>query len=163
MKTYSPKKSDIRPVWHVIDAQGQVLGRLAARIAHVLQGKGRPTYSPHMDMKDYVIVVNAERVRVTGKKLRDKVYYHHSGYPGGLKETTLGDMLKRHPTRVIEKAVRGMLSHSPRGRQLYRHLKVYAGPEHPHQAQVIGGERASQERAGAAPPRSSPAAPSSGA
>jgi len=141
MKTYTLKKGEIQKDWHVIDAQGQILGRLAARIAHLLRGKHKPTYSPHLDMGDYVVVINAEKVRVTGKKLREKIYYRHSGYPGGLKATTLEEMLRKQPTRVIEKAVWGMLPHNRLGRKLLRHLKVYAGPEHPHQAQVKASQK----------------------
>lgn len=144
MRTYSLKGADIRREWHVLDAADQTLGRLATRIAHLLRGKHKPTYSPHLEMGDYVIVVNASRVRVTGKKLQDKVYYRHSGYHGGLKTITLGDLLAKRPTRVIEAAVRGMLPHNRLGRKLLRNLKVYAGPDHPHEAQV----KASQKQAG---------------
>jgi large subunit ribosomal protein L13 len=135
-KTYSLKAKEIEKDWHVIDATGQTLGRLASRVAHLLMGKHKPTYTPHLDMGDYVVVINAEKVRVTGKKLTDKVYYRHSGYMGGLKMRTLREMLERRPTRVVELAVRGMLPHNRLGRRLYRHLKVYAGPDHPHTAQV---------------------------
>jgi large subunit ribosomal protein L13 len=142
MRTYSLKAADIRREWHVMDAADQTLGRLATRIASLLRGKHKPTYSPHLEMGDYVIVVNASRVRVTGKKLEDKVYYRHSGYHGGLKTITLGDLLAKRPTRVIEMAVRGMLPHNRLGRKLFGNLKVYAGPDHPHEAQV----KASQEQ-----------------
>jgi len=141
MRTFSLKGGDISRDWLVIDAADQTLGRLAARIARLLRGKHKPTYSPHLEMGDYVIVVNAARVRVTGKKLRDKVYYRHSGYPGGLKSITLGELMATRPTRAIETAVRGMLPHNRLGRKLLRNLKVYAGPEHPHEAQVKGGQR----------------------
>jgi large subunit ribosomal protein L13 len=136
MKTYSLKGAEIEKRWHVLDADGQALGRLATRVANLLMGKHKPTYSRHLDMGDYVVVVNAEKIRVTGNKLRDKKYYRHTGYMGGIKETTLGKVLQRRPGRVIEMAVRGMLPRNRLGRQLYRHLKVYAGPDHPHQAQV---------------------------
>lgn len=135
-RTYSLKAKEIEKDWHVVDATGQSLGRLASQVARLLMGKHKPTYSPHLDVGDYVVVVNAEKVRVTGKKLTDKTYYRHSGYMGGLKKTTLREMLQRRPTRVVELAVRGMLPHNRLGRKLYRHLKVYAGPDHPHEAQV---------------------------
>jgi len=138
-KTYSLSAKDIEKSWHVIDATGQTLGRLSTRVATLLMGKHKPAYSPHLDMGDFVIIVNAEKVRVTGKKLDDKIYYRHTGYMGGLKETPLGDMLQRHPGRVIELSVRGMLPRNRLARHLLRHLKVYAGPEHPHEAQVNGG------------------------
>ncbi len=135
-KTYSLSARDIQKSWHVIDADGQTLGRLSTRVASLLMGKHKPTYSPHLDMGDFVIVVNAQKVRVTGKKLDDKIYYRHTGYMGGLKETPLGDMLQRQPRRVIELSVRGMLPRNRLARHLLRHLKVYAGPDHPHEAQV---------------------------
>jgi len=135
-KTYSLSAKDIDKAWHVIDATGQTLGRLSTRVAGLLMGKHKPTYSPHLDMGDFVIIVNAERVRVTGKKLDDKIYYRHTGYIGGLKETTLSDMLGRNPRRVIELSVRGMLPRNRLSRRLLGHLKVYAGPDHPHEAQV---------------------------
>ena len=137
-KTYSLSARDIEKSWHVIDASGQTLGRLSTRVAGLLMGKHKPTYSPHLDMGDFVIVVNAQKVRVTGKKLDDKIYYRHTGYMGGLKETPLGDMLQRKPRRVIELSVRGMLPRNRLARHLLRHLKVYAGPDHPHEAQVNG-------------------------
>jgi large subunit ribosomal protein L13 len=136
MKTYSLRAGDIDKAWHVIDADGQTLGRLATRVGALLQGKHKPSYTPHLDMGDFVVVVNASRVRVTGNKLDDKIYYRHTGYMGGLKETPLRDMLERHPDRVIEKAVKGMLPRNKLARHLLRHMKVYAGPEHPHAAQV---------------------------
>jgi large subunit ribosomal protein L13 len=142
MRTFSLKGGDISRKWLVIDAADQTLGRLAARIARLLRGKHKPTYSPHLEMGDYVIVVNAARVRVTGKKLNDKLYYRHSGYPGGLKSVTLGELMATRPTRVIEAAVRGMLPHNRLGRKLVRNLKVYAGPEHPHEAQVKACQKA---------------------
>jgi len=140
MKTYSTKPSDIKRDWHVIDAEGETLGRLASKIAQLLKGKHKPEYVPHLDTGDHVIVVNAEKIRVTGKKLVDKTYYRHSGYPGGLHETKLGKMIDTHPTRVIELAVRGMLPHNALGRQMFRKLNVYAGPDHPHVAQINWGE-----------------------
>ncbi len=143
-KTYSLKKAEIHKAWHVIDASGQTLGRLSTEVAGLLMGKHKPTYSPHLDMGDFVVVVNAEKIRVTGKKLDDKIYYRHTGYVGGLKETTLGDMLQRKPRRVLELSVKGMLPRNKLGRHLLGHLKVYAGPEHPHEAQV----RASDKRQG---------------
>ena len=140
-KTYSLKQGEIDKAWHVVDADGQTLGRLSTEVARLLMGKHKPTYTSHLDMGDFVIVVNAERIRVTGKKLDDKIYYRHTGYVGGLKETTLGDMLKRKPRQVIEKAVKGMLPRNKLARHQLGHLKVYAGPDHPHQAQVRGAEK----------------------
>jgi len=136
MKTYSLKASEIDKAWHVVDAAGQTLGRLSTQVAALLMGKHKPTFSPHLDMGDFVVVVNAEKVRLTGKKVQDKIYYRHTGYMGGLKETTLGEMLARKPGRVIELAVRGMLPRNRLSRHRLRHMKVYAGPEHPHEAQV---------------------------
>ena len=136
MKTYTLKGKEITKDWLVVDATGQILGRLATRVASLLLGKHKPTYSPHLDMGDYVVVVNAGKVRVTGKKLSDKVYYRHTGYMGGLKAITLERMLATHPERVIKAAVKGMLPKNRLSRHLLRHLKVYAGPEHPHEAQV---------------------------
>lgn len=141
MKTYSPKASEIVRRWHVIDASGQTLGRLATQIAQLLKGKHKPYYVPYMDVGDFVVVVNAEKVRVTGDKLQQKYYYRHSGYPGGLRSVSLATQLKTHPTRVIEHAVRGMLPHNALGRAMYRKLKVYAGPTHPHEAQVAQQEK----------------------
>ncbi|HEY4718095.1 MAG TPA: 50S ribosomal protein L13 [Anaerolineales bacterium] len=131
-KSYYPKASEIGSQWHLVDASGQNLGRLATRIAGVLLGKHRPNYTPGVDLGDFVIVTNCEKVTVTGNKLVEKIYQRHSGYPGGLKETTLRRMLRTHPERVIESAVRGMLPHNKLGRQLIKKLKVYAGPQHPH-------------------------------
>lgn len=136
MKTYAVKAAEIQRQWHVIDASGQILGRLASRIAQVLLGKHKPTYSPHLNAGDFVIVVNAAKIRVTGSKPSQKIYYRHTQYPGGLRSVVLAKMLATHPTRVIEHAVRGMLPHNSMGRALMRRLKVYAGPAHPHQAQV---------------------------
>jgi large subunit ribosomal protein L13 len=121
--------------WYVIDAQGQTLGRLASRVATLLRGKHKPLFTPHVDCGDYVIVVNAEKVHVTGQKMTQKKYYRHSGYPGGLKEVTLRDQLQKFPDRVIEKAVQGMLPKNRLGRRMFKKLKIYAGPNHPHQAQ----------------------------
>ena len=151
MKTYSLKGRDITHDWHVIDAEGQALGRLATEVAGLLRGKHKPTYSPHLDMGDYVIVVNAEKVRVTGRKRQQKMYYRHSMYPGGLKVESLGKLLARRPTRVIERAVKGMLPHNRLGRALYGHLKVYAGPDHPHESQVRAGEKRHQAPADGGP------------
>jgi large subunit ribosomal protein L13 len=129
------KKGDIKREWYVVDAQGKTLGRLASEIAKILRGKHKPIYMPHLDCGDYVIVVNAEKVRVTGKKLDQKFYYRHSGYPGGLKSINLRDQLQKHPTRVLEAAIRGMLPKNRLGRAMIKKLKVYAGSSHPHQAQ----------------------------
>jgi len=134
-RTYSTKKEDVQTEWYVVDAAGQTLGRLATRVAHILRGKHKPTFSPSVDVGDGVIVINAEKIHVTGRKLDKKMYYQHSGYPGGLKEMTLRVLLQRHPTRVIERAVKGMLPKNRLGRQMYKKLKVYAGPDHPHAAQ----------------------------
>jgi large subunit ribosomal protein L13 len=135
VKTYVTKPSEVEREWFVVDAEGKTLGRLASKIARVLRVKHKPTYSPSVDMGDYVIVVNAEKVRVTGRKLDQKIYYRHSGYPNGLKQISLRDQLEKHPSRVIEHAVRGMLPKNALGRRLFKKLKVYAGPDHPHQAQ----------------------------
>ena len=135
MKTYMPNPTQVERKWYVVDAEGQTLGRLCSEIANVLRGKNKPIYTPHADCGDYVIVVNAEKIKVTGKKLDQKIYYHHSEYVGGMKETTLKTMLEKHPERVIEHAVKGMLPKGPLGRSMYKKLFVYAGPEHNHQAQ----------------------------
>ncbi len=135
MRTFTAKPEDIQREWFVVDAEGQTLGRLASRIAPILRGKHKPIYTPHMDCGDYVIVINAEKVRVTGRKLDQKIYYRHSGYPGGLKSISLRDQLAKHPERVIEAAVRGMLPKNKLGRRMFKKLKVYAGDSHPHQAQ----------------------------
>lgn len=136
MKTYATKAEDVERQWHVIDAAGQTLGRLASQIARLLMGKHKPIYAKYLDTGDYVIVINAAKVKVTGKKARQKIYYRHSGYPGGLKAMTLEQMLATHPTRVIEHAVKGMLPHNNLGRAMFKKLKVYAGDKHPHQAQL---------------------------
>ena len=135
MKTYVPKKGEVEHQWYVVDATNQNLGRLASDIARVLRGKHKPQFTPNDDVGDFVVVTNAARITFTGKKSSDKVYYSHSGYPGGLREVTLEKMLERHPQRVLEKAVRGMLPHNRLGEEMYRKLKVYAGPDHPHEAQ----------------------------
>lgn len=136
-RTYSPRAADIERRWQVIDATGKPLGRLAGDVAQVLRGKYKPIYAPHMDTGDYVVVVNAAQVGITGKqKGRQKMYYRHSGYPGGLRAVSLQDMMARHPERVIEHAVRGMLPKNSLGRAMFRKLRVYRGPDHPHGAQV---------------------------
>jgi large subunit ribosomal protein L13 len=135
VKTYVTKPGSVEREWYVVDAEGQTLGRLASRIASVLRGKHKPQYSPAVDVGDHIIVVNAEKIRVTGRKMEQKMYYRHSGYPGGLTEITLADQLKRHPNRVIHAAVRGMLPRNRLGRSMLKKLKIYAGPEHPHEAQ----------------------------
>jgi len=135
MSTTFAKKGDRTPDWHVIDAEGQVLGRLASQVAVLLTGKHRPQYTPFLDTGDHVIVVNAEKIRVTGAKETAKVYYRHSGYPGGISEARVEEIRSKHPERLIEAAVRGMLPKSKLGRALYRKLKVYQGSQHPHEAQ----------------------------
>jgi len=135
MKTYSAKPHEVQRSWYVVDAADKTLGRLASRIALYLRGKNKPEYTPHVDTGDYIIVINADKVRVTGNKFTDKQYYHHSGYPGGIKDTTFDKLQQKHPARIIELAVKGMLPKNPLGRQMYRKLKVYAGAEHDHQAQ----------------------------
>lgn len=135
MKTYSPKPSEVKHEWYLVDAEGKTLGRLASEIAKVLRGKHKPIYAPHLDTGDYVIVINAEKVHVTGNKLDQKIYYRHSSYPGGLTSITLREQLKRHPTRVIRSAVKGMLPHNRLGRAMMKKLKIYGGDSHPHQAQ----------------------------
>ena len=135
MKTFMASPATIDRKWYVVDAEGKTLGRLASEVAKVLRGKNKPIFTPHIDTGDYVIVVNAEKIKVTGKKLDQKVYYRHSGYVGGIKETTLKEMLNKHPERVIEFAVKGMLPKGPLGRQMYTKLFVYAGPDHNHAAQ----------------------------
>ncbi|MCK5645820.1 MAG: 50S ribosomal protein L13 [Anaerolineales bacterium] len=134
-KTFYPKQEDITRSWHVVDAAGQNLGRLATRIAGVLMGKTKPEFTPGVDVGDFVIVVNAEKITVTGKRLDQKIYYRHSGYPGGLKSITLRNQLEKFPDRVIRSAVWGMIPRSRHGRKLMKKLKIYVGPEHPHKAQ----------------------------
>lgn len=135
MKTYTLKEKDIQREWYVVDAAGKTLGRLATEIAKILRGKHKPYYTPHMDCGDYVVVINADKIQVTGRKLDQKMYYWHSGYPGGLKSITLRRQLQTHPERVLQAAVRGMLPKNRLGRRMFKKLKVYASPEHPHQAQ----------------------------
>lgn len=135
MKTQSTKPADVRRDWLLVDAAEKTLGRIATEIAVRLRGKHKPEFTPHVDTGDYIVVINAEKVRVTGNKLSDKVYWRHSGYPGGIRGVALRDQLERHPERVIEAAVRGMLPRNPLGRAMFRKLKVYAGGEHPHSAQ----------------------------
>ena len=135
MKTFSAKTAEVRRDWYVIDATGKTLGRLSTEIAHRLRGKHKPEYTPHIDTGDYIVVVNAEKVRVTGNKLKDKIYYRHTGYIGNLKSISLEKLLKEAPERVIEGAVKGMLPRGSLGRQMYSKLRVFAGPEHPHAAQ----------------------------
>ncbi len=137
IRTYSAKPSEIVRKWYLVDADGLVLGRMAAKIALVLRGKHKPTFTPHLDTGDHVVVVNAEKIQLTGDKLRQKIYYRHSGYPGGLKSDTAGALLQRHPTAVVEKAIKGMLPKNPLGKQMGRKLRVYAGPSHPHKAQTV--------------------------
>jgi large subunit ribosomal protein L13 len=136
MKTWNAKPGEIERRWYVVDAEGQTLGRLATRIADTLRGKDKPQYTPHVDTGDFVVVVNAEKIVVTGKKLDEKMYYRHSGYPGGLKARPLRDQLERRPTEVIRAAVKGMLPRNRLARQQLGKLKVYAGPDHPHEAQA---------------------------
>ena len=135
MKTYMANPDKIERKWYVVDAEGATLGRLASEIAKVLRGKNKPEYTPHIDTGDYVIVVNAEKVKVTGKKLQQKIYYNHSDYVGGMQETTLAELLAKKPEKVIELAVKGMLPKGPMGRDMIKKLHVYAGPEHANQAQ----------------------------
>jgi large subunit ribosomal protein L13 len=135
MKTWNAKPGEVERRWYLVDADGKTLGRLATRIADTLRGKDKPQYTPHVDTGDFVVVVNAEKIAVTGNKLEDKIYYRHSGYPGGIRSRTLGEELERRPTEVIRKAVKGMLPRNRLGRAQLTKLKVYAGPEHPHDAQ----------------------------
>ncbi len=134
-KTPSTRQEDVERVWFVVDADGLVLGRLASRVATVLRGKHKPSYTPHVDDGDFVVIVNAKKVALTGRKRENKTYYRHSGYPGGLRSITAGELLERRPERVLEQAVRGMLPKNPLGRRMLRKLKVYPGPDHPHAAQ----------------------------
>ena len=135
MKSFMASPSTVERKWYVVDAEGKTLGRLASEVANVLRGKNKPTYTPHIDTGDYVIVVNAEKIQVTGKKLDQKIYYHHSEYVGGMKEATLREMMQKKPEFVITHAVKGMLPKGPLGRQMLKKLHVYAGPEHAQQAQ----------------------------
>ena len=135
MKTYLTKKAEVERRWYVVDAEGKTLGRLASQIATILRGKHKPIYSPSVDCGDFVIVINADKIAVTGRRMEQKMYYRHSGYPGGLREISLRDQLERYPTRPIRLAVKGMLPKNRLGRKMIKKLKVYAGPEHPHEAQ----------------------------
>ena len=136
MKTYATKAKDIERQWHIIDASGKTLGRLTAQVARLLMGKHKPQYVPYLDCGDYVVVLNASKIKITGNKAKEKTYYRHSGYPGGLKAVTFERMLQTHPTRIIEHAVKGMLPHNRLGNAMYKKLKVYEGDSHPHQAQI---------------------------
>lgn len=155
MKTYSTKSTDLRPQWHVIDASGRTLGRLATEVATLLRGKHKPIFTPNLNTGDFVVVVNAARVRVTGSKAAQKVYHRHSNYPGGLKSVSYSRMMETHPSRVIEHAVRGMMPHNRLGRAMMGRLKVYAGDTHPHHAQLI---EAGMEVAAAEAPKKKAAA-----
>jgi len=135
MKTYQAKKEELKYQWYLVNAEGKVLGRLASELAKILRGKHKPTFTPHLDTGDFVVVVNAEKVGLTGKKLKDKIYYRHTGYPGGIKEVSAEKLLAKKPTELIRRAVKGMLPKNSLGRQMFRKLKVYAGPNHPHKAQ----------------------------
>jgi large subunit ribosomal protein L13 len=135
MKTYQAKKEELEHQWYLVNAEGKILGRLATKLADVLRGKTKPTYTPHLDTGDFVVVVNAGKVTLTGKKMKDKIYYHHTGYPGGIKEMSAEKLLAKKPTEMIRMAVKGMLPKNSLGRQVLRKLKVYAGPDHPHEAQ----------------------------
>lgn len=137
MKTYSAKAEDIDRKWYLIDAEGEILGRLATQIATILRGKNKPTYTPSMDLGDYVVVINAEKIKVTGNKLKGKIYRYHTSYPGGLKSVTLETLLKKKPELVVKKAVQGMIPHTKLGRAMIKKLKIYKGKEHPHQAQKL--------------------------
>ncbi len=135
MKTFLPKVHEIDRKWHLVDAQGKVLGRVASQVARLVRGKHKPIFTPHMDTGDFVVIINAEKVVLTGKKLRDKVYYRHSGYPGGIRATTPGRLLKQRPERVLSHAIRGMLPKTRLGDALFRKVKIYSGASHPHGAQ----------------------------
>ena len=136
MKTYIPKSNEIERKWVVVDAEGQTLGRLASKVALLLRGKHKPYFTPHLDTGDFVVVVNADKIKVTGKKMQQKLYSHYTGFPGGLRQVTLDDLLRKYPERVVRNAVWGMLPHNRLGRKLVKKLKVYAGSEHPHAAQM---------------------------
>lgn len=135
MKTYSAKPREVEQKWYVIDAEGQTLGRLASTIANILRGKLKPEYTPHEDTGDFVVVINADKVIVTGKKATQKIYYHHTGFPSGLRSISFQALMQKHPTRALTKAVKGMLPHNTLGAEQLKKLKIYAGPEHPHAAQ----------------------------
>jgi large subunit ribosomal protein L13 len=135
MKTYQAKKEQLEHHWYLVNAEGKVLGRLASELAKILRGKNKPIYTPHLDTGDFVVVVNAEKVVLTGKKMKDKIYYHHTGYPGGIKEMSAEKLLAKKPTEMLRIAIKGMLPKNSLGRQMLRKLKIYAGPKHPHEAQ----------------------------
>lgn len=135
MKTYSVKQRDIKREWYLVDASGKVLGRLASRVASILKGKHKPTYSPHLDVGDHVIIINADKIKVTGKKFHQKMYYHHTGYPGGLRSVSFRKIFQEKPERILYHAIWGMLPHNRLGRKMIKKLRIYAGAEHPHQAQ----------------------------
>jgi large subunit ribosomal protein L13 len=135
LKTFSPKQSDIKRKWYLVDANNQVLGRLASQVAHILRGKHKTVFAPHVDAGDHVVIINADKIRVTGKKASQKRYTHYTGYPGGLRETSFESLLARHPERILEHAIRGMLPHNRLGRQMIKKLKVYRGEAHPHTSQ----------------------------
>ena len=134
-RTYTPRGGEIERRWYLVDAEGRTLGRVATRIAHVLRGKHKPAYTPHQDLGDHIVVINADKIRVTGNKAEKKVYYRHTGYPGGIRTTTYAQMMEKHPERILRKAVKGMLPNTPLGRRMFRKLRVYAGGEHRHGAQ----------------------------
>ena len=144
-KPYQTRASELNPAWHVIDADGKTLGRLSSEIAVLLQGKHKPIYVPYLNTGDYVIVINAEKIRVTGKKLEQKMYYRHSGYHGGLKEETLTQVLKKKPTRVLQHSIKGMLPKNAMGRRMLSRLKLYVGDKHPHEAQVKASQQTTEE------------------
>ena len=135
METYIPKLDEINQKWLVVDADGQILGRFASEVASILRGKNKPIFTPHMDVGDNVIIINAGKIRVTGKKAKTKKYYRHTGYPGGLRSENYSDLIKSNPARILEKAIWGMLPHNKLGKKIYKKLKIYAGNEHPHEAQ----------------------------
>ena len=137
MKTYSAKPGQVDQSWYLVDADAKVLGRLASEIARRLRGKHKPEFTPHTDTGDYIVVVNADKIKVTGNKPKDKIYYRHSGYPGGLKSRSLEQVLEQHPERVLANAVKGMMPRGPMGRAMYKKLRIYSGPEHPHAAQQL--------------------------
>ncbi len=135
MKTFQAKKEEVQHQWYLVDAEGKVLGRLAAELAKILRGKNKPVYTPHVDTGDFVIVVNAGKVTLTGKKMKDKIYYHHTGHPGGIREMSAEKLMAKKPTEIIRMAVKGMLPKTSLGRQMIQKLKIYTGPKHPHEAQ----------------------------
>jgi large subunit ribosomal protein L13 len=145
-KTYSPKASEVTRAWRLVDANGQTLGRLASEVAGYLRGKHQPTFAEHLDVGDYVVVINAARLQVTGNKARDRLYYRHSMYPGGFKSVALGELLERHPDRLLKNTVRGMLPRTALGRKMLRKLKVYGGPDHPHEAQLRASAKLQEQK-----------------